>query len=381
MTSDLVIRDGASGPPRTHANPEKRPERVTAGGGSPAYGPAMVALRGRALHLVGPRDLTVERVETPTPPPGHVRCRVLTAGVCGTDIHLWNGRDDLVLPHVLGHDFCASVDALGDGVDGDRLPVGLRVTANPSDFCGECSACRRGAPNLCRRGRVMGMQDAGCFQDFIVLRADRLVPVPDEVSDLAASVLEPVAVALHVHDRVKPLIPVGRVVTIGAGPIGLVTGRLLAAAGYEWLAVEPIASRRETALTWGAHSSFEPGRDDDAIVEVLGDEPAVVVACAAGPDIAPWSLRIAPPGSAVAVVGNSPTGYPGSTVMLREISVVGVRGGTRYGDALRIVSSGLVDLDSLITDIRSLDAAPDAFLDLEASPGSIMRMALTLAED
>ena len=300
------------------------------------------------------------------------------AGVCGTDIHLWNGRDQLPDRHVLGHDFCATVDALGEDVDASAVPIGARVTVNPSNFCGACGPCRRGTPNLCTHGTVMGMQDPGCFQEYVVVRADRLIQLPDEVSDVAASVLEPVAVALHVHDRVKGIVPSGIAVTVGAGPIGLVTGRLLCATGYRWVAVEPLEERRDVAVAWGAHATFAPDVDDEALVSMLGDAPAVVVACVAGPDIAPWTLRIAPAGSAIAVVGNSPSGYSSSVVMLRELSILGIRGGTRYDDAVRIAAARLVDLDSLVSHRRELDQAPQSFEELDAAPSSIVRMALSL---
>ena len=335
-------------------------------------------MKGRALQLLGRRELAVNTVDVPDPHPGFVRCRVLTAGVCGTDLHLWKGRDDLLLPHVLGHDFCAAVDALGDGVDG--VPIGQRITANPSNYCGRCTACWRGLSNLCQSGRVMGMQEPGCFQDYIFLRADRLVSVADTVSNVAASVLEPVAVALHVLDRVKPIVPAGKAVTVGAGPIGLATGRLLSATGYEWVAVEPLESRRALAQAWGARAAFAPA-DDEALSELLGDDPAVIVVCVAGPSIAEWTTQVAPPGSAIAVVGNSPSGYPGSPVMLKELSVVGIRGGTRYDDAVRIAAQGIVDLEGLNIEVHPLEDAPAVFDQLEAASDSAMRVALTLEED
>lgn len=332
----------------------------------------------RALQLLGRRHLEVRDCESPDPPPGWVRCRVETAGVCGTDLHLWDGRDHLPVPHVLGHDFAARIDTCGDGVDEGALPIGARVTGDPNGGCGRCAACQAGSPHLCVEARYMGMGDPGCFQDLILLPAHRVHRLPDAVANDAAAVLEPVGVALHVADRVQAVGPdVETAVIVGCGPIGLVAGAVLARAGIRWLGVDPLPSRRSAASTWGAEAAFEGGDADTAeLREALGPSPAAVVVCAAAGSIPEWSVAIAPPGSAIVVVGNAPTGYPAGRILQRELSVLGIRGGYRYPDAIALAATGELSLGALVTERCPLEQAAPAFARLHHEPGATLRLHL-----
>ncbi|MFN8535500.1 MAG: alcohol dehydrogenase catalytic domain-containing protein [Dehalococcoidia bacterium] len=169
----------------------------------------------RTAILTAPLTIAIEERPAPEPDPGEVLVAVRRSGVCGTDVHAFLGRLGSA-GRVLGHDFVGEIRAIGAGVDGRT--VGERVTVEPARVCGKCPPCRAGAPNVCERKQFMGVDIDGCFQDLLVAPAGSIRPLPDELSDDEATVLEPVAVALHVFGECLPLRRGNEtVVLIGAG--------------------------------------------------------------------------------------------------------------------------------------------------------------------
>jgi L-iditol 2-dehydrogenase len=182
-----------------------------------------------AVRLHGPRDLRVEQVSHPGEPgPGQVLLRIKAVGVCGSDLHTYvDARigDTLVAsPLILGHEFSAIVEAVGpDARDGDFEPlrVGARVAVDPAQPCGRCEMCEQGHPNLCRRLHFCGLHpDPGSLAEYLIMPAHTCFPVPDEIDDAEAAMLEPLGIALHAVDLAK-LRVADSVAILGAGPIGL----------------------------------------------------------------------------------------------------------------------------------------------------------------
>ena len=119
----------------------------------------------RAVVYYAPRRFRVREVPTPVPGPGEVRVRVIQTGVCGTDLHLHDGRFMAVYPMVPGHEVVGVVDALGDGVAAVEefagVAVGERVAVNPNASCGRCAYCREGRALLCDGLTGIGSKPAG----------------------------------------------------------------------------------------------------------------------------------------------------------------------------------------------------------------------------
>lgn len=203
----------------------------------------------------------------PEPGPQEAVVRIRRAGICGTDVHAYRGRYDRV-PITLGHDASGEVTALGSDITSEHLAVGQRVTVEPMLSCGACNRCRAGHRQLCPSSGYLGMTCDGVFADYIALPADRLVPLPETVSDNTATALEPVAVALHMIDRISGftgLTPVAHV--IGAGPLGVLLAQTIIAAGWQVTLYEPLAvGGRGRAVGHGALRAGDPPRD-----ERLGD--------------------------------------------------------------------------------------------------------------
>jgi L-iditol 2-dehydrogenase len=178
-----------------------------------------------AMHALVLRDLrsvAFEERPKPVPATGEALVRVLSAGICGSEIHAYHGKHaKRVPPAIMGHEVCGIVQALGPGVEGPA--VGTRVVVLPQKACGACHWCGRGTPNLCDRKVMLGETSwAGGYAEFFTTPAELLYAVPDHVSDDVATLIEPLAVAVHAVRRGR----IGRddaVMVMGAGAIGLMT--------------------------------------------------------------------------------------------------------------------------------------------------------------
>jgi len=149
--------------------------------------------------LHAPRDLRIEQRPIPAPSEGEVLVRILSVGVCGSDVHYYeHGRiGDYVVqrPLVLGHESSGRIVDVGEGVSPGR--VGERVAIEPGEPCRRCEQCRTGRYNLCPNIRFHGTPPIdGTLAEFVAVRSELAYPVPDEISDNAAALLEPLSVGI-----------------------------------------------------------------------------------------------------------------------------------------------------------------------------------------
>jgi L-iditol 2-dehydrogenase len=330
----------------------------------------------RASVLAGPGTLGVEERPVPVPAADEVLVRVTAVGVCGSDVHYYReGRiGDFVVerPLVLGHEAGGRIAAVGGAVDPGR--VGQRVSIEPQRPCRSCGQCRAGRYNLCPDMRFYATPPVdGAFCEYVTIQADFAHPVPDAVSDEAAALLEPLSVGIWAC-RKAGVGPGGRVLIAGAGPIGVVVGVAARAFGADEIIVsDPVASRRERVLELGATRVLDPRDEDvrelgvDAFVDASGATPAVVAGIAA----------VRGGGTAVLVgMGADEVALPLAVIQRRELRVTGV---FRYADtwptAARLVASGRVDLDALVTARFTLDEVERA-LTADTEPGSLKSVVL-----
>src|ERR1700704_5059003 len=155
----------------------------------------------KALMLSKYRSLEIAEVPTPAVGAGEVLVRVGACGICGSDVHGYDGSSGRRIPPiVMGHEAAGSVAAIGQHVTG--LAEGDRVTFDSTIYCGACKHCLRGNINLCDNRQVLGVscgdyRRAGAFAEFVVVPARIVHRLPDQLSYTEAAMLEAVAVALH----------------------------------------------------------------------------------------------------------------------------------------------------------------------------------------
>jgi 2-desacetyl-2-hydroxyethyl bacteriochlorophyllide A dehydrogenase len=170
----------------------------------------------RALLCVKPGELAVIERSRPSPGPGEVLVRIRRAGVCGTDLHIYEGTHPfLEYPRVIGHELSGEVEETGPGC---ALAIGQRVFVIPYLSCGACVACRRGKTNCCQRIAVLGVHIDGGMADYVCV-PERNVAAADGVTLDQAAMVEFLAIGAHAVRRANPR-KGDRVLVVGAGPIG-----------------------------------------------------------------------------------------------------------------------------------------------------------------
>lgn len=262
--------------------------------------------------LTSPGKFEVQDVPLPRPAAGEVLLRVLAVGVCGSDLHMFKeGRiggitfDQAGKGFVPGHECMGRVEEVGDGVD--RAWIGRRVFIEPAINCGRCAWCLAGKPNVCPHHDFLGLPPkAGCLSQYMTHPVRLVEPIPDEITDDVAVLLEPLAIAVHSMDRVGAK-PGCAAVVLGAGPIGLTHTLLLARSGIAPLIVtDRLDYRLDMASRLGATHVFNPDRTDVvAAVRDLthGAGAGFVFECAGQAQTFEQMVEVAAPAARIGVVG------------------------------------------------------------------------------
>lgn len=346
------------------------PPAATATGGPGADGDQVPATM-RASVLLAAGHVEVQERPVPVPGPGEVLVQVASVGVCGSDVHYWRHMriGDYVVepPLVLGHEVSGRVVAVGEGVAASR--AGERVALEPQRPCHTCGQCLAGRYNLCPRMRFFATPPVdGAFVEYVTAPSVFAHHLPDDLSDDAGALLEPLSVGIAAVRKARTA-PGDRVLVAGAGPIGVIVTQVARAFGAAEVVVsDPVAARREMALRFGATSTVDPTAEDvvglgvDAFVDASGVAPAIVSGIKA--------LR--PAGRAVIVgLGESDMLLPVATIQDRELTLTGIfRYTGTWPLAAHLVSSGQVDVDSLVTGRYPLDDV-GAALDADRDPASL----------
>lgn len=178
----------------------------------------------------GPGHLELQDVTEPITGPDQVKIRVMAAGICGTDVQIYQGDWPVHPPLILGHELAGEIVEVGPGVVG--LSIGDRVTTETDAYlCGKCTYCRSGNEHLCPSRKAIGTTTHGGFADYLVIRAAGVHRLPDSVSIEAGALSEPLAVAVHAVRERGQVQPDELVIVIGPGTIGLLAAQVARAMG------------------------------------------------------------------------------------------------------------------------------------------------------
>src|SRR4030088_1214047 len=202
------------------------------------------------------KHLQITELPKPVPGPGEVLVQVAACGICGSDVHGYDGSSGRRIPPiVMGHEAAGRIAAMGAGVK--EFAEGDRVTFDSTIYCGACDLCRRGEVNLCDNRQVLGVscsdyRRAGAFAEYIVVPSRIVYRLPDNLSFTEAAMLEAVAVAVHAVSLAQ-FAPNSTALVLGAGMIGLLVVQALRVAGCSRVLAAGIdSSRLKLALDVGA---------------------------------------------------------------------------------------------------------------------------------
>ena len=336
-------------------------------------------MRAAVMHGVR-QDLAVMAVPDPVCPPDGVVLRVLACGICRSDWHAWTGADPVALPHVLGHEYCGMIEAVGPLVSHWRL--GDRVIAPFILGCGSCPDCRAGHQTLCATQALPGFNLPGAYGELLAVpHADaNLARLPESMDPaLAAALGCRVTTAWHALTGRAALAPGEWLAVQGAGGVGLSALLLGRALGARVVMVDVVAEKLSYANALGADAVVNAAEVDavaairditgggaDVAIEALGIEATTVAAIRCLRKLGRM-VQIGMPAGAHATMR-----LPMDAVYSGQLAIYGTRGmpGWRYPSLFGLIDGGHVDLSPLIarrvglsavsTELRAFDgpAAP-----------------------
>lgn len=324
----------------------------------------------KAAALKGSRAMTIVDLPDDPPKPGEVKLRVAYCGICGSDMHEYEAENPPralgFMQPVMGHEFTGRIVAVGDGVTEFR--AGQLACGNPGAGCGACNYCERGRENLCRAGGGggMGYTTPGAYAEYVTMPARSVVALPDGADMRACALTEPFAVARHALIQ-GGYQPDEVLVIAGAGPIGLLTAIAARQMGGDKVIVsEPLAGRREAAANAGATHATEPAQLLSLAQQLSGGDGAAISVDASGlpAGIASCVDATARGGRIVlAGVGEQPYSLDILRSIINELTYIAVLGYSRaeFAEAAMMIARGDVDVSSVISEVVSVEATPDAF--------------------
>lgn len=226
----------------------------------------------KSAVFYGKHDLRVEETKKPEIGPKDVLIQVKACGVCGTDVHIYEGDKgaaEVTPPTILGHEFSGVVAQTGAEVV--NCKVGDRVCIDPNCYCGTCEPCRNGAAHYCENMIGYGTTVNGGFAEYCAVNERQVYLLGENTTFEQGAMAEPVACCLHGIDMCE-IQPGHQVVVIGGGMIGLLMMQLAKLAGAAKVALlEPVENKREVAKKLGADICIDPIKEDvQAVLKAAG---------------------------------------------------------------------------------------------------------------
>ena len=345
----------------------------------------------KALLLTQEKQLEISDMPAPELGGDTVLVRVAACGICGSDVHGFDGSSGRRIPPlVMGHEAAGTVERVGAEVEG--IQPGDRVTFDSTVYCGECEFCRQGKINLCDARQVLGVSCGdyrrhGAFAELVAVPSRIVYQLPDDLPFEQAALIEAVSVAVHavgMHTAGEESLAGKTAVVVGAGMIGLLIVQSLRAAGCETvIAVDIDEDRLRAAGEFGAaHLINAKAVDASARVRELTDgvgAPIVLEAVGTTATIRS-AIESACKGGAVTLVGNiSPdVEIPLQSVVTREITLQGsCASAGEYPKCMELMASGAIDVSPLISATAPLEAGPEWFDRLYRREPGLMKVVLT----
>ncbi len=338
----------------------------------------------KALLLREYKQLEVVEMPKPEYGPEELLVSVRACGICGSDIHGFDGSSGRRIPPlVMGHEAAGVVEAVGDFVR--SFSVGDRVTFDSTVSCGRCQSCRAGSINLCENRQVLGVscnefRRQGAFAQYVCVPQNIVYKIPDSLPFEHAAMIEAVSIAVHATNR-TPRSLGGSVVVVGSGMIGLLCIQTLRIAGFgKVIAIDLEEEKLALARKLGATHSIN-GRAENLIQQVLewtggrGADAAVEVVGANAP--VQTCFQVVRRGGSVTLVGNltPKVELPLQTVVTKELSVFGsCASNGEIPQCIELLASGAIQVEPLITATSSLEDAGRWFDRLYAGERGAMKV-------
>lgn len=325
----------------------------------------------KALRWHGRGDIRLDEIPEPRPAAGELLVKVTACGICGSDLKEWRSGPVVITdgehpktharaPITMGHEFIGVVAGLGTGLRDWR--VGERVALEGELRCGTCWHCVRGEYHLCDMAAYLGFNADGGLAEFVTVDPAQAIRIPDDVSDDAAALLEPLSVAVHAVRRGE--IELGdSVAVLGCGAVGLGVVAAARAKGAGLITgIDPLARRQQLALEMGAASTYsgaaDAGQYDQGSELARAGGYDVVFECSGHPASLQAAIGLTRRGGTVVTVGlfAGPVSVDLNEVTMNERRFLGSLGYQRdFPRTLTLLSAGTIDTSKFVTAKIPLD--------------------------
>jgi L-iditol 2-dehydrogenase len=340
----------------------------------------------KALVLENMRDLQLRDVPEPELAPNDVLIQVKACGICGSDVHGYDGSTGRRIPPIImGHEAAGVV--VKSGAEVTTVRVGDRVTFDSTVSCGACSFCRTGDVNLCESRQVLGVSCCdyrrnGAFAELVAVPAHIVYLLPTDFAFEKAALIEAVSIAVHAAN-ITGIKPGSSAAVIGAGMIGLLAVQAFRQYGCNKVfAVDLEQNKLDLARRLGADDTFlatDPelidrlnrsagGQGIDIVVEAVGTQSSITTA-----------IGVVRRGGTVTLIGNlaPKVEIPLQAVVTRQLRLLGsCASAGEYRECIELMASGVIDVDLLISAIVPLSEGPAWFSRLYNRESGLMKVIL-----
>jgi len=325
----------------------------------------------KAVRVVEPGRLEV--VDVPTPSDANqVVVRIHQVGICGTDTKILSGKIPVAYPRILGHEMIGEVAAAPPN---SPYPVGTRVLVAPGASCGWCHLCRAGRTNLCINGGLLGRDSDGVSTEYTVAPVNRLVSVPDTLSNKAAGLLQVLGTCVHAVKRIHPF-PGQVAAVIGLGVTGQIIAQLLRMQGMNVVGITRSEWKRSLASDLGATAVAEPAQASALLTEITaGKGPELVVEAVGTEATLGEAIKLVGTGGEILAYGTITSGgkgLPYYELYHKELTLYNPRAAVidDYADGVELAAAGALSLEQIVSHQLNLDEAERAF-ELVHDPSSM----------
>lgn len=338
----------------------------------------------KAAVTLNKETVIVKEVQKPVPQDDEVLIHVLTAGICGGDVRVYNGTFPyLNYPIINGHEFCGIVEEIGKNVT--HVTVGDYVTAEPIIPCGHCYPCSIGKSNCCSALKVLGIHVDGCFGEYICVRDNRVYQLPDSIDPLDACLVEPYGVGMHAIDRMS-LTAQDSLFIIGAGPIGMCALDIAKSMGVRVMISDMLDNRLELAKKLCADRVVNPSKCDimQEVLDFTGGQkfPAVLEATGVPPVMQSTQDYVAH-GGRICLAGVTDKTFEFSTMTFcnKEVSVFGTRNSLNvFPRLIKMMEEKKLHPEVIRTDVFDLDCFENAIKKAAHNTADVCKIVLKVGE-
>lgn len=324
----------------------------------------------KAAVYLAPETMEIQEREIREPEADEVIVKVAYCGVCGTDVHIFQGEDGAYAVHpplVPGHEFSGTIVKVGSDVH--HLKVGDHVTVDPNDLCGHCTPCLEAKGHFCENMIGIGTTADGGFEEYTTVHAKQAYKLADDLDLKYAAMTEPLSCCVHGIDLCN--IRVGdSVLVMGGGPIGLLMLQLAKMAGASKLILsEPVESKREKALELGATLAVDPLTEDvEAILHDYCENVDCVIECIGNPHTQADAIRFAGHCATVMFFGLSDAKQTlplaVNDIFRKELKLTSSYiNPYTFKRSIELIQNKSIDLDSIIASVQPLEKLPDVLAD------------------